>query len=127
MEFIQKYARVNRSDEDDDRMSTDGEDGVVRDEFVDDSFIDDSAENDQDQDLATYRLTNVTRGLQEAVMDQSMYKYPGYCYDPENFAPDSFDNIEYDLDDFMEFEKRSKKFFTLLCFSVQFLLCSKKK
>ena len=53
MEFIQKYARADRSNDNDDGMSKDedGEDGVVRDEFVDGNSIDDSVENDQDYEF----------------------------------------------------------------------------
>ena len=52
MEFIQKYGGADGSDDNDDGMSKyeDGEDSVVRDEFVDGNFIGHSAENDQDQD-----------------------------------------------------------------------------
>ena len=50
MEFIQKYARADRSNDNDDGMSKD-EDGVVRDEFVDGNSIDDSVENDQDYEF----------------------------------------------------------------------------
>ena len=52
MEFIQKYGRADGSDDNDDGISKyeDGEDSVVRDEFLDGNFIGDSAENDQDQD-----------------------------------------------------------------------------
>ena len=74
MEFIQKYARVDASDDGDDRMSVDAEEGIVRDEFVHDNFFDGSAKNDQDQDFATYRLTNVTGYLQKALLDKPMYE-----------------------------------------------------
>ena len=74
MEFIQKYGRADGSDDNDDGMSKyeDGEDSVVRDEFVDGNFIGDSAENDQDQDQPIYRLGNVTRDLQEALLDPNV-------------------------------------------------------
>lgn len=74
MEFIQKYARFDGSDDDDDRTSIDAEEGIVRDEFFHDNFIDGSAKNDQDQDFATYRLTNVTGYLQRALLDKPMYE-----------------------------------------------------
>ena len=103
MEFIQKYERIDGSHYDDDEMLTDAEGSVVRDEFVDDNFMDGSPQNDQDQDLKTYRLTNVTRDLQETLPDQSMYL--GYCSNPENFVTDSFENIEYDFDEFVGLKK----------------------
>ena len=105
MEFIQKYERVDGSHYDDDEMLTDAEGSVVRDEFVDDNFMDGSPQNGQNQDLRTYRLTNVTRDLQKTLPDQSVYEYSGYCSSPENFVPDSFEDIEYDFDEFVGLKK----------------------
>ena len=107
--FNQKYARFDGSDDDDDRTSIDAEEGIVRDEFFHDNFIDGSAKNDHDQDFATNRLTNVTGDLQKALLDKPMYEYLGYCSEPKNFVPDSFDNIEYDFDEFGGFVKRIGK------------------
>ena len=105
MEFIQKYERVDGSHYDDDEMLTDAEGSVVRDEFVDDNFMDGSPQNHQDQDLRAYGLTNVTRDLQKTLSDQSMYEYSGYCSNLENFVPDSFEDIEYDFDEFVGLKK----------------------
>ena len=74
MKFIQKYARVDGSDDGDGRTSIDAEEGIVRDEFFHDNFIDGSSKIDQDQDFATYRLTNVTGDLQKALLDKPMYE-----------------------------------------------------
>ena len=66
MEFIEKYTRVEGSD---DEMEDDA-DGDEVNEF-DLEFIDDET-NFQDQEPTNYRLMNATRDLREAVTDQSM-------------------------------------------------------
>ena len=66
MEFIEKYARVEGSDEDDnDEMLVAGGDEVS---LSDEVFIDDKT-NFEDQAPQNYCLTNFTRDLQEAVQD----------------------------------------------------------
>ena len=66
MEFIEKYTRVEGSD---DEMEDDA-DGDEVNEF-DLEFIDDET-NFQDQEPTNHRLINATRDLREAVTDQSM-------------------------------------------------------
>ena len=66
MEFIEKYARVEGSD---DEMEDDA-DGDEVNEF-DLEFIDDET-NFQDQEPTNYRLMNAARDLREAATDQSM-------------------------------------------------------
>ena len=57
MKFIEKYAKVNGSDEKE--MSVSGGDEVIN--YSDEEFIDDK-ESVQGQDPSDYRLMNVTRG-----------------------------------------------------------------
>lgn len=53
---------------------------------------------------------NVTRDLQEAFLDEYMTTDLGECSDPENFVPDIMDEIEYEYDNFYNFQKHIEKF-----------------
>ena len=99
MEFIQKYARVDDEDSD-----IDFNDEVSQ---SDQEFIDDR-NNFQDQEPSNYRLLNVTRDLQEAINDHSIYG-DNECSDPENFVLDYVEEIEYDFDNFKSFQKKFEK------------------
>ena len=99
MEFIQKYARV-----DDEDSNIDFNDEVSQ---SDQEFIDDR-NNFQDQEPSNYRLLNVTRDLQEAINDHSIYG-DNECSDPENFVLDYVEEIEYDFDNFKSFQKKFEK------------------
>ena len=99
MEFIQKYARVDDEDSD-----IDFNDEVSQ---SDQEFIDDR-NNFQDQEPSNYRLLNVTRDLQEAINDHSIYG-DNECSDPENFVLDYAEEIEYDFDNFKSFQKKFEK------------------
>ena len=99
MEFIQKYARVDDEDSD-----IDFNDEVSQ---SDQEFIDDR-NNFQDQEPSNYRLLNVTRDLQEAINDHSIYG-DNECSDPENFVLDDVEEIEYDFDNFKSFQKKFEK------------------
>ena len=52
---------------------------------------------------------NITRDLQEALLDRSMSSNLGECSDPENFVSDHVEEIEYDINTFDNFEKKIKK------------------
>ena len=67
MEFIDKYARVDGSDVDENAMSA----GGYEVNYSDVEFIDDKA-NIQDQELSDYCIINITRDLQDTVRDGSM-------------------------------------------------------
>ena len=101
MEFIQKYAKIDRDDDWDDQMSHVGGDEV---NYSDVEFIDDDEQNIQGQNLSDYRLMNVTKDLQEALHDHSMPAELGECSEPESFIPESVNEVEYD--DFNGFQKR---------------------
>ena len=107
MEFIENYARVEVSEEDDDvddEMSFAGGDEVT---CSDQELIDDKT-NIRDQD---YFLMNVTRDLQEAMQDGFMAEeLELVSSDPENFFSNYVDEIEYQYDESSEFEKRIRKF-----------------
>ena len=91
MEFIQKYAKID-GDDSDDQMSDAGGDEV---NYSDVEFIDDDEQNVQGQNPSDYRLMNVTRDLQEALCNHSMSaEMDGYS-DPENFVPVCIDEVEY--------------------------------
>ena len=64
MEFIDKYARVDGSDDDDDAMFAGGDEV----NYSDVEFIDDKT-NIQDQVPSHYRIINITRDLQNAMRD----------------------------------------------------------
>lgn len=64
MEFIDKYARVDGSDDDDDAMFAGGDEV----NYSDVEFIDDKT-NIQDQVPSHYRIINITRDLQNAMGD----------------------------------------------------------
>ena len=101
MEFIQKYAKIDRDDDWDDQMSHVGGDEV---NYSDVEFIDDDEQNIQGQNLSDYRLMNVTKDLQEALHDHSMPAELGEYSEPESFVPESVNEVEYD--DFNGFQKR---------------------
>ena len=109
MEFIENYARVEGSDEDDDvddkmSVAVAGGDEVT---CSDQELIDDKT-NIRDQD---YFLMNVTRDLQEAMQDGFMAEeLELVSSDPENFFSNYVDEIEYQYDESSEFEKRIRKF-----------------
>ena len=97
MELIQKYAKVDGTDDgDDDTYVADGDE--VNDSDVD--FIDDTV---HDQDASNCRLMNVTKDLQKASLDQSMTTDLGEYSDPENFVPDLMEKIKYEYDKFDSF------------------------
>ena len=64
-------------------------DKKIRDQS-DDNFID-NVDDFQDQDTQAYRLTNVSRDLQETLKDQKVSKELGLYSDPENYMPNCFD------------------------------------
>ena len=65
IEFIEKYAGVNGSDEEEE-MSVVGGDEVTT--YSDEKFID-NRESVQDQNPSDYRLMNVSRDLQDVLED----------------------------------------------------------
>ena len=73
-------------------------------------FTDDEA-NVQDQGPWDYYLMNVTRGLQEAVQDQSIAQELNLVSsDPENIVSDYVNEIEHESDELADLEKRIQKF-----------------
>ena len=73
-------------------------------------FIDDEA-NFQDQEPTDYCLMNVTRDLQDVISDRSMaYDLDLVAVDPENFVSDFVDEVSYEFDEFLGFEKCIQKF-----------------
>ena len=109
MEFIEKFARVEGSDDDDvnDAMSVAGGDVVT---CSDKEFIDGEA-NAGDQEPSDYRLMNVTRDLHKAMQDRSMAEELDLVSsNPEHFVSNYVDEIEYQYDNFSGFEKRIRKF-----------------
>ena len=84
IEFIEKYARVNGSD-DDEEMSVVGGDEVTS--YSDEKFID-NRESVQDQNPSNYRLMNVSRDLQDALADYLIAKELGLvCSDLKTLSP----------------------------------------
>ena len=109
MEFIEKYARVAGSDDDNsDAMSAAGGDEV---NLSDEKFVDDET-NFEDQDPADYCFTNFTHDLADAMRQGwEMAKELGLTDpDPQNFVLNYIDEIEFEYDKFQDFEKRIIKF-----------------
>ena len=88
--YITFYARV-----DDEDINVDFNDEVMLqvDEVTqsDQEFIN-GTNNFQDQEPSNYILLNVTSDQQEAINDRSVYG-DDECSDPENFVPDSVEEI----------------------------------
>ena len=105
MEFIEKYARVEESD-DEMEDDTGGDEASEFDlEFVDDET------NFQDQEPTNYFLMNVTRDLREAITNQSIAQELDLVSEvPENCVSDFVDKVSYEFDEFFGFEKRIQKF-----------------
>ena len=108
MEYIEKYARVDGEEEDEEMLAEENE--VMN--FSVEEFIDD-AESFQDQCPSDYRVVNVTRDKTEACNDLEDWK-EFECSDPENYVHKAygtkFPPKEIECDEFKEFEKRIKKF-----------------
>ena len=105
MEFIEKYVRVDGSD----NRREDYAGGDEVNEF-DLELVDDET-NFQNQEPENYHLMNVTRDLREAVTDQSKTQELDLVLeDPENFVSDFVDEVNYEFDEFFGFEKRIQKF-----------------
>ena len=107
MEFIEKYAKVEWSE---DELEHDDDAGGDEVNQLDLDFIDDET-NFQDQEPTDYRLMNVTRDLQDAITDRSMaFDLDLVAVDHENFVSDFVDEVSYEFDEFLCFEKRIQKF-----------------
>ena len=106
IEYIEKYARVDRSENEENSVA--GGDEVTT--YSDAEFIDEDEEiNDQEQSSTNYHLMNVTRNLQEALFDQSTSANLGECSDLENLVSDHVEKIEYDFDTFDNLKKKKIK------------------
>ena len=104
MEFIDKYAKIDGSDHDDEVLFA----NVDEVSYSDVEFVDDET-NVQGQNPPDYRLMNITRNLKEALQNQSMSANLGGCSDPENFVSDHVEEIEYEIDEYNGFKNRIKK------------------
>ena len=103
MEFIEKYARVDGSEDEMEYNDVLGGDEVNQ---LDLHFIDDET-NFQDQEPTDYCLMNVTRDLQDAIANRSMtFDLDLVAVDPENFVLDFVDEVSYEFHEFFGFEKR---------------------
>lgn len=105
MEFLEKFAKVAGSEDEDDQMSAGGDEV----NYSDIEFIDDET-NYQEQNPTDYRLMSVTGDLPEALLDHSMSANLDEYSDPENFFSDNIEETEHDFDTFDGFEKKIKKF-----------------
>ena len=101
MGFIEKYARAEASENEMEHNDDAGGDEVITDDKT----------NFQDQEPTNLRLMNVTRYLQDAVADGSMaFDLDLIAVDPENFVSDFDDEVSYEFDEFLGFEKQIHKF-----------------
>ena len=103
MEFIEKYARADGSEDEMEQNDDTGGDEVNQ---LDLDFIDDKT-NFQDQESIDYHLMNVTRDLEDAIAERSMaFDLDLVAVDSENFVSDFVDKVSYEFDEFFCFEKR---------------------
>ena len=138
MEFIEKYARADGSEDEMEQNDDTGGDEVNQ---LDLDFIDDET-NFQDQESIDYHLMNVTRDLEDAIAERSMaFDLDLVAVDSENFVSDFVDEVSYEFDEFFGFEKRIRKFdeelnifekesknsFTFLYPMLSIITCSKKR
>ena len=92
MEFIEKYARFDGSDDEQEISVSSGNEVTT---YSDDEFIDDR-ESIQGQDPSDYRLKNVTRDLQDTLTDHSIGEELELIYsDHENFVLDCVEEIHW--------------------------------
>ena len=106
MEFLEKFAKVAGSEDEDDQMSAGGDEV----NYLDVEFIDDET-NDQEQNPTDYRLMSVTGDLPEALLDHSNICQPRRVFwSWKYFFSDNVEETEYDFDTFDGFEKKIKKF-----------------
>ena len=90
IEYIEKNARVDRSENEENSVA--GGDEVTT--YSDAEFIDEDEEiNVQEQSSTNYHLMNVTRDLQEALFDQSTSANLGECSYLENLFSDHAEEI----------------------------------
>ena len=138
MEFIEKYAKVDGSEDEMEYNDVLGGDEVNQ---LDLHFIDDET-NFQDQEPTDYCLMNVTRDLQDAIANRSMtFDLDLVAVDPENFVLDFVDEVSYEFHEFLvlknAFERlmRNLKFlrknqkipFTFPYSTLSIIICSKKR
>ena len=97
MEFIDKFAKIDGSDNDDIVMPAGGDEVNHSDveSVVDGTKV-------QDQTPSDYRTTNVTMYLQKDLQDQSMSANLDECPDSENFVSNHVEEIEYEIDELDE-------------------------
>ena len=110
MEFIEKYARVEGSEDEMENDKMEDKPGGDEVNELDLDFIDGET-NFQDQEPTNYCLMNVTRDLKEAMANQAMaYDLDLIATDPGNFVSDFADEVSYEFDEFLGFQKRIQKF-----------------
>ena len=103
MEFIEKYAKVEWSE---DELEHDDDAGGDEVNQLDLDFLDGET-NFQDQEPTDYCLMNVTKDLQDAIADRSMaFNLDLVAIDRKNFV----DEVSYEFDEFLGFEKLIPKF-----------------
>ena len=107
MEFIEKYCRIDRSDDSIEDFNE------VADDEVNDSDIDfiDEEAMFQDVEPKNYRLMNVTREFPDVINNDSMAQGLDVTSgNPENFVSDFFDEFKVEYDEFQGVEETIRKF-----------------
>ena len=105
MEFIEQCATVERSEDETERDDVAGGDEVNQ---LGLDFIDDKI-NFQDQGPTDYCCMNVTKDLQEAIVDRSMaFDLDLVAVDFENFVSDFVDEVSYEFHKFLVLKNASK-------------------
>ena len=105
MEFIEQYPTVERSEDETEHDDVAGGDEVNQ---LGLDFIDDKT-NFQDQGPTDYRFVNVTKDLQEAIVDRSMaFDLDLVDLDPGKFVSDFVDEVSYEFHEFLVLKNASK-------------------
>ena len=102
MEFFEKYAGVEGSDDDNSDAMSVADDNEVN--LSDEEFIDDET-NFEDQAPPDYCLTNFTCDLVDAMQEFGLI-----APDLQNFVPNYIDEKKFEYNKFKDFEKRIIKF-----------------
>ena len=105
MEFIEQYPTVERSEDETEHDDVAGGDEVNQ---LGLDFIDDKT-NFQDQGPTDYGFVNVTKDLQEAIVDRSMaFDLDLVDVDPGKFVSDFVDEVSYEFHEFLVLKNVSK-------------------
>lgn len=103
MEFIEEYARVD--DESEDENITYTEENKVRCQSDNHFVIDDEK---VDHQTTEFKMLHATEKRSHEMPKELRKEFE--CSNPKNFVPDCFNEVDYEYDTSVGFEKRNEKF-----------------